>query len=155
VSPQHFSDLLHRFDFGSHGSCAPGIKELAGSSRRTVAPESLKIFFEQVGADGSEVAASRSFSLSTCFSVKFSGRFIRHQRLFVRRGSFPFVFSSLVSLALTIVDGFAHVTHDMKPVEDIDGAHSFFGDDGQIGFPHVTANKPQLPRQVQWNQNVC
>ena len=34
----------------------------------------------------------------------------------------------------------------MKPVEDIDGARCLFCNDGQIGFPHVTANKPQLPR---------
>ena len=34
----------------------------------------------------------------------------------------------------------------MKPVEDIDGTRCPFGNDGQIGFPHVTANKPQLPR---------
>ena len=32
----------------------------------------------------------------------------------------------------------------MKPVKDIDGGGGFFGNDGQIGFPHVTANKPQL-----------
>lgn len=34
----------------------------------------------------------------------------------------------------------------MKPVEDIDGTRCLFGNDGQIGFLHVTANKPQLPR---------
>jgi hypothetical protein len=51
VSSQHFGEFLHRFDFGSHGSCAPGIKELSGPSGRTVAPEPLKILFEQVGAE--------------------------------------------------------------------------------------------------------
>jgi hypothetical protein len=32
----------------------------------------------------------------------------------------------------------------MKPVENIDSTRSLFGNDGQIGFPHVAANKPQL-----------
>ena len=59
MSPQHFRDLLHRFDLGAHGSCAPGIEELAGPGRRTVGPESLKILLEQVGPDGSEVACEQ------------------------------------------------------------------------------------------------
>lgn len=59
MSSQHFGNLLHRFDFGTHGSCAPGIKELASPSRITVAPESLKIFLEQVGPDGSKVTCEQ------------------------------------------------------------------------------------------------
>lgn len=79
-------------------------RNLPAQARRTVAPEPLKILFEQVSADGSEVLrlhANRSLSLSTCFPVRFSGHFKRHQRHFVRRGSFPFFLSSLVSSALT------------------------------------------------------
>lgn len=34
----------------------------------------------------------------------------------------------------------------MKPVEDIDRTSRLLGNDGQRGVPHVTANKPQLPR---------
>ena len=56
MNPQHFGDLLHRFEPGPHGSCAPGIEEFAGPSRGTVRPESLKIFLEQIGPDGYEVA---------------------------------------------------------------------------------------------------
>lgn len=55
MSPQHFSDLLHRFELGSHGSCTPRIQELTGPSRGTVGPKLLKIFLEQVGSDSSEV----------------------------------------------------------------------------------------------------
>ena len=59
MSPQHLRNLLHRFDPGAHGSCAPGIEEFAGPGRRTVGPEPLKILLEQVGADGSEVAGEQ------------------------------------------------------------------------------------------------
>jgi len=50
----------------------------------------------------------------------------------------------LTSSALTIIDSLAHVTHDMKPVENIDSTRSLFGNDRQVGLPHVAANKPQL-----------
>ena len=59
---------------------------------------------------------------------------------------FPFYFKLFGLIRPDLVDCLAHVTHDMKPVEDIDGARCLFGNDGQIGFPHVTANKPQLSR---------
>lgn len=73
MSPRYFSDLLHRFELGPHGSCAPRIKELAGPGRITVSPETLK-FLEQVGSDGSEVAGEHipAVCLSIWLSVRFS-----------------------------------------------------------------------------------
>jgi len=146
VDPQHFSDFLHRFDFGSHGSCAPGIKELASPSRRTVAPESLKIFLEQVGTDGSEVACEQILQPVHLVIGQVFGSF-QQTPAALRQDRFVSLFVQFCGLIRPdLVDCFAHVTHDMKSVEDIDGTYCFFGNDGQIGFPHVTANKPQLPR---------
>lgn len=146
MSPQHFGNLLHRFDFGSHGSCAPGIKEFASPSRRTVTPESLKIFLEQVGADGSEVACEQIFKpIHLLFSQIFRP-FQETPTALCQEGLFPFFLQFFGLIGPDLVDCLAHVTHDMKPVEDIDCTRRLFGNDGQIGFPHVAANKPQLPR---------
>ena len=35
----------------------------------------------------------------------------------------------------------------MKPIQDMDGMRCFFGDDLQVRFPHVTADKLQLRRE--------
>ena len=143
---QHFGDLLHRFDFGSHGSCAPGIKELASPSRGTVTPESLKIFLEQVGTDGSEVACEQILqSVHLLFGQVF-GSFQETPTALGQEGFFAVFLQLLGLIGPDFVDCLAHVTHNMKPVEDIDRTSCSLGNDGQIGFPHVTANKPQLPR---------
>ena len=145
MSPQHFRDLLHRFDLGAHGSCAPGIEELAGPGRRTVAPESLKILLEQVGADGSEVACEQvrqpvHLLFGQVFrSLQQAPAAFRQERFF----SLVFQFFDLARPDL--VDGLAQVTHDMKPIEDVDCTRGLFGNNGQIRFPHVAADKPQLP----------
>ena len=100
MNPQHFGNLLHRFELGSHSSSAPGIKEFTGPSRGTVSPESLKIFLEQIGPDGSEVAREQVLQFIHLLSVRFSGLFNRHQRLLVKSGSLPLRFNSLASFAL-------------------------------------------------------
>ena len=146
MSSQHFGNLLHRFDFGTHGSCTPGIKELASTSRITVAPESLKIFLEQVGTDGSKVTCEQILEPVHLLFGQFFWSFQQAPAALCQEGLFPLFLEFFGLFGPDLVDCLAHVTHDMKPVEDIDGARCFFGNDGQIGFPHVTANKPQLPR---------
>ncbi len=63
MNPQHFGDLLHRVELGSYSSSAPVIKEFTGPSRGTVSPELLKIFLEQIGPDGSEIAREQVLQL--------------------------------------------------------------------------------------------
>jgi len=75
MRPQHFSDLLHRFELGSHGSCAPGMREIAGPSRGTVSPELLEIFLEQVGSESFEVACQQIFQFIRLVVGKVFGSF--------------------------------------------------------------------------------
>ena len=144
MSPQHFRDLLHRFDLGAHGSCTPGIEELAGPRRRTVGPESLKILLEQVGADGSEVACEQ---VRQPVHLLFGQVFRSLQQApaaFRQERFFSLVFQLFDLVRPDLVDGLAQVTHDMKPIEDVDCTRGLFGNNGQIRFPHVAADKPQL-----------
>jgi len=144
VNPQHFSDLLHRFESGPHGSLAPGIKELACPSWGTVGPETLKIFLEQIGSDGFEVAREQIPQFIYLLVGKVLGSFQQAPSAPCQDGFFSFGFQFFGFTCSDRVNGLAHVIHDMKPVENIDGTRSLFGNDRQIGFPHVTANKPQL-----------
>ena len=59
VNAQHPGDLLHWLDAGSHGFIAPEIEKHAGPGGRVVFPEPLKIFLEEIGADGLEVVAEQ------------------------------------------------------------------------------------------------
>lgn len=101
MSPQHFSDLLHRLDFGSHGSCAPGIKEFASPSRKAVAPKSLKILLEQVGADGSEVACKQILQPVHLRFGQIFGSFQQTPAALGQERLFPFCFQLLGFIALT------------------------------------------------------
>lgn len=154
VSPQHFSDLLHRFELGSHGSRAPGIKKLACPSRGTVAPESLKILLEQVGSDGSEVTREQIPQFIYLVVGKVFGSFQQAPATSCQDGFFSTVFQFFGFTCPDRVNSLTHVTHDMKPVENINGTRSLFGNDRQIGFPHIAANKsqvltPLLPKPVE------
>jgi hypothetical protein len=55
VPPQHAGDLLHGGEAGPHRLGAPAIEELARPGGRTVVPEELELFAQEVGADASEV----------------------------------------------------------------------------------------------------
>ena len=55
MRPQHPSDLLHGVDLGTHGFRAPSIQEPAGPKRGDVAPEELKLLFQEISSDGLEV----------------------------------------------------------------------------------------------------
>lgn len=144
MNPQHFGNLLHRFELGSHGSSAPGVKEFTGPGRGTVGPESLKIFLEQIGPDGSEVAREQLLQFIHLFIGEVFRSFQQTPAAFGQERFFAFALQLLGLVRSDLVDGLAHVAHDMKPVENIDGTRCLFGNDDQIGFPHVTANKPQL-----------
>ena len=59
VTPQHSSDLLHRFELRAHRTGAPVIEELPGPIRRAIAPEKLKVLLEQVAAHGAQIVAQQ------------------------------------------------------------------------------------------------
>ena len=144
MNPQHFGDLLHRFELGSHGSSAPVIKEFTCPGWGTVGPEPLKILLEQRGPDGSEIAREQILQFIHLLVGQVFGPFQQAPAAFGQEGFFAFVFQLLGFVRPDLVDGLAHVTHDMKPIEHIDGTRSFFGNDGQVGSPHVATNKLQL-----------
>lgn len=100
MNPQHFGNFLHRFELGSHGSCAPGIKEFTGPGRGTVGPESLKIFLEQIGPDGSEIARKQILQFIHLFISEVFGSFQQAPAALVKSGSLPLRFNSLASFAL-------------------------------------------------------
>ena len=59
VSAQGTGDFLHGLDAGAHGLIAPEVQEVGGPGGRVIFPELLKIFFEEIGADGLEVVAEQ------------------------------------------------------------------------------------------------
>ena len=59
VSAQGVGDFLHGLDAGAHGLIAPEVQEVGGPGGRVIFPELLKIFFEELGADGLEVVAEQ------------------------------------------------------------------------------------------------
>ena len=49
MGAQHTGHLLHRLEARAHGAFAPAIEKLPGPVPGLVAPEELKVLFEQVG----------------------------------------------------------------------------------------------------------
>ena len=52
---QRTGDLLHRFEFASHGSCTPLVEKPLSPGRTHVLPEPLEIFSQQVGSNGLQI----------------------------------------------------------------------------------------------------
>ena len=63
VSAQHPGHLLHRWETGAHGPCAPVVEEPARPNRRVILPEPLEILLEQVSPDSLEVAGEQILQL--------------------------------------------------------------------------------------------
>src|SRR5271165_964193 len=59
MSAQGAGDFLHGLDARAHGLIATEIQEVAGPGGRVVFPELLKIFFEEIGADGLQVVTQQ------------------------------------------------------------------------------------------------
>lgn len=78
--------------------------------------------------------ARRSLSLTVCWSVRFSGRFSRHQR--------PTVGFHLPGFrGPDLVDGLAEVSHDVEAVDDVQGLTGRLGNDPQVRLPEITADE--------------
>lgn len=144
MCPQHFGDLLHRFEFGAHGSRAPGIEKFPCPCWRLIGPETLEIFLEEIGPHRPEVTLQQVPQLVNLVVGEIF-RSLQQTPTTTCQNRFLSVFLQFFGLfGPDRINGFAHVAHDMKPIQDIDRTGGLFRDNLQVWFPHVATDKLQL-----------
>lgn len=143
VIAEHFGNLLHRLEPGTHAPGAPFIEESACPIGGDVFPESLEIFLEQITPHRLQIA----FEKVAEFVHLFVGKVVRS---FQQTPSTPgqnrlqsFALKFLDLAGPNLVEGLTHVAHDMEPIQDIDRFRRHLGDDPKVRLPHVAAYKSQ------------
>lgn len=144
VSPQHLRHFFHRFEPGAHGSGAPLVEEDTGPAKMDIVPEALEVLLEQVGPDGFKVAVQQVAQFVHLFIGEIFRPFEQAPTAFGQHRLFSFGLEFPGFLGPDLVDGFAHVAHNMEAVEDVDRVDGLLGNHTQIRFPHIAANKLQL-----------
>ena len=125
----------------SHDVCAPCLQEAFGAASGGVGPAVIEVFFEKVGFDGGEIGgeqfaqtgSGRSSEIAAPFEPE-PARFCQVRRFIVILEFFDFVASSLVDRRVELLN-------DVKTVEDVEGVGRSFGDDVEVRFPHIRADK--------------
>jgi len=145
MSTQHLGNFFHRFETHAHGSSALVVQEFASPGRAFVTPEMLEIFLvlEQIGPVGFEINGQQFLE----FDDLFVGQVFRSfEQTPTAAGKQQFLapgFQFLCLCGADLVDGFAKVGHDMEAVDDLHSLTDNLGNDSQIRFPHVAADKTE------------
>ena len=153
VSTEHFGHLLHRFEPGAHGPCAPFVEEFASPYRRAIRPETMEIFFEQISPDGLEIAGEQ---ITQPVHLVIGEVLRPFQKTPAAAGQDGFLALGLEDLGLLspdLINGLVHVAHHMEPVEDVYRSGRLLRYDPQVGLPHVAAYKPQHLTSL-WSEPV-
>lgn len=143
MSTQHLGNLLHRLEPGTHGSSTPIIQEFASPGGTYVAPEVLEIFLEQIGPDGFEVDSQQFLEFDNLLVCQVFRPF---EQASTAAGKYRFFSSGLQLPRLRgsdLVDSFAKVGHNVEAIDDLHSLTGNLGNDSQIGFPHIAADKTE------------
>jgi len=146
MRPEHLGHSLHRVESGAHGSTTPGIQKLGRPRTPFVCPELLKVLFENIRPDCFEVDVQQLLKFD-CLPV--SQVFWSFEQAPPAAGQYRFFAFGLQFPGFrspNLINGFAKMGHDMKPVNDLKGLVGLFGHNSQIRFPHITDNKTKPGR---------
>ena len=75
MGAQHAGHFLDRFDAGAQGAVIPPLQEPSRPQNSLAGPEELKIFLEQIGADGPEVVTQQIRQLDFLLGGQMLGSF--------------------------------------------------------------------------------
>jgi hypothetical protein len=143
MSAQHACHLLHRLQARAHGALTPPIEKAPGPVPGFVAPEELKVLFEQVGPNRLEVVLQQLGQADLLFFAEVL-RALEQQPAAVLEHRL--IAASLERFDLGgayLVDGLAHMGHDVEAVKHMPGLPGLLGNNPQVRLPHVRADELQ------------
>jgi len=144
MTSQHPGYLFHWINLRTHCLGTPFVQELSGPIGRGVFPEELKLFFQEVTPDRLQIVMQQ-FRQLALLPVRQVLRALEQQ---------PAAFTQhrLIALALersgfmgtNFIYRFAHMRHNVEPVQDIQCGPGLLGNHFQIRPPHVRADESQF-----------
>src|SRR5882672_1149726 len=143
MSPQHAGDLFHRLEPRAQGPPAPVVEEASGPGRGHVLPEVLEVLFEQVATDRFQIVPEQVGKLTLLGQSEILGPLEQQPARALQDGLVAFGLQILDLSGADLVDCLAQVGHDVEAIEDVNRLARLFGDDPQVGPPHVAAEELQ------------
>ena len=140
VIAQHSRDPFHWLDLRAHGLGAPDIQKATGPVRRYVAPEELELLLEQVGADRFEVVLQQLGQPDLLFLGEVFRALEQQPATLAQNRLIAVLLERFGFAGAHLVERLAEVRHDVEAIQYMDGLAGLFGDDFQVGLPHVAAH---------------
>jgi hypothetical protein len=142
---KHSRNLLHWLDLRFHNTLTPPVQKFTCPVRRNVIPEKLEILLEQVTSNRFEVVSYKVGQFDFLIGRKILRPFKQAPSRMRKNGHQSLGFQIPRFLRPDFINGFVHMHHDMKTIQNVNRLGGFFSDDFQIRLPHVAAHKLQPP----------
>ena len=141
ISPKCACDFLHGLDTGTKCGSDPVIEEAHDTTGSAVVPKLGKVFLEDVGADGSQVAAEKLLESFTAFSTDALPSAEQQPAGFGQYG-FAAAAPHIGGLGTAgFIDRLVELNSDVEGIEDVKSLGHIFGDGFEERPPHIGANE--------------
>ena len=144
VPPQLTGHFLHGLNLRSHHPATPSVQELARPTGRSIGPEQLKLFLQQVAPHRLQIVAQELRQLRLLFGRQILWPCEQQPAAIGQHRPIAFALQLPRLLSTHLVNRLAQICHDVKPIQNMDRMTGLLGDDLQIRLPHVAADKLQL-----------
>jgi len=143
MAAEHAGHFLHGLKPTALGPAAPALQERGGAAGRSIGPKVLKRLFQNPRPAGRQLAAHDleqfTFGVTAHPAAppqKLPAHFFESLRLGLAEQTPRFRPAHLVHRLVQVL-------RNMKAIQDMQRVADLPGNDVEVGFPHVAANKPQ------------
>ncbi len=126
---KHAGESLEGLELRAHRESSPTGEEAVGPARRPVAPELLKLLFEEVGPNRSEVDAHQVAQANPLTAAEVLWTFEQEPSGLGEYRSASGAPQRSHFVAPNLVDGLAEVLGDVEAIEDVNGGRAAAADD--------------------------
>ncbi len=131
--------FLHGLQAAAHGPRAPLLEKPAGPVGAPVIPENVKGLLEEIGPHGLEITMKQIGELFVLLGSEVLSSFEETVASpFQERLKAP-LFERFGLVLAHLIDGLVEFLGDVEAVENVQGVGQFFGDDLEVGLPHIAA----------------
>ncbi|MDD2710991.1 MAG: hypothetical protein PHV34_23690 [Verrucomicrobiae bacterium] len=145
---QHSSHLAHGFDSGLEGLAGPQIQEILGPGFGTIMPEIGEVFLEDVSADRAQIMAQELTQGYAQAPAEIFPAFKQCPTQVDQQGFAASPAHGGGFFPAGGIDGFIELLVDVKAIQNVDRMGNFFGDNLQVGLPHIRADKTQTVHEI-------
>jgi len=141
VRAEHAGDFAHGLDAAAEGALSPDTQKGAGPSDGTVAPKVVEALLEHPCPAGGQFAAEELMESEPGFAPDAAAPAQQFPAHAFELGRLGLAAQAGALGAADLIDRLVEMRGDVEAVKDVKGVAGLGGDDLEVGFPHVAANK--------------